>query len=46
MVRPLGTRVPTTVDLETRAWEVYLLHSDPRQVEHDAARVRRLIRYA
>jgi hypothetical protein len=45
MVRPLGTRVPTTVDLETRAWEVYLLHSDPRQVERDAALVRRLIRY-
>jgi hypothetical protein len=45
MVRPLGTRVPVTVDLETRAWEVYLLHADPRQVERDAAHVRRLVRY-
>ena len=46
MVRPLGTRVPVTVDLETRAWEVYLLHTDRQQVERDAARVRRLLRYS
>jgi biotin carboxylase len=45
MVRPVGTRVPRTVDLDSRAWEVYLLHSDPGQVAHDAEAVRRLIHY-
>ncbi len=45
MVRPAGTRVPKTVDLDTRAWEVYLLHADPVQVARDAEAVRHLIRY-
>jgi biotin carboxylase len=45
MVRPVGTRVPKTVDLDTRAWEVYLLHADPGQVARDAAAVRHLVRY-
>ena len=45
MVRPVGTRVPKTVDLDSRAWEVYLLHADPGQVARDAEAVRHLIRY-
>jgi hypothetical protein len=45
MIRPLGTRVPRTVDLDSRAWEVYLLHANAAQMERDASQVRRLIRY-
>jgi hypothetical protein len=45
MVRPVGTRVPKTIDLDSRAWEIYLLHPDPGQVAHDAEVARRLIRY-
>ena len=45
MVRPVGTRAPMTVDLDTRAYEIYLLHADPAQVAHDAAAVRAAMRY-
>ena len=45
MVRPVGTRVARTVDLDTRGWEIYLMHPDPAQVARDAEAVRRLLRY-
>jgi biotin carboxylase len=45
MVRPPGTSVPVTRDLETRSWEVYLVHEDRRQLAVDAERVRRALRY-
>jgi hypothetical protein len=45
MVRPIGTRAPVTIDLETRGYEIYLLHADPRQVARDAAVVRDVLRY-
>ena len=45
MVRPVGTRAPVTVDLDSRGYEVYLLHADPRQVARDAAVVREALRY-
>lgn len=44
-VWPPGTRVPVTRDLNTKSWEVYVMHPDPRQIEIDAQRVRRLLRY-
>jgi hypothetical protein len=45
MVRPVGTRAPVTVDLDSRGWEVYLIHADPGQVARDAAVVRQVMRY-
>lgn len=45
LLRPPGTPAPLTRDLDTKAYEVYLLHPDPRQVAHDAHEVRRLLRY-
>ena len=42
---PPGTRVPVTRDLDTKSYELYLMHPDPRQIEHDAQMVRRLFRY-
>jgi biotin carboxylase len=45
MVRPVGTRAPVTVDLDTRAYEVYLLHAAAGQVARDAAVVREVLRY-
>lgn len=44
-VHPLGFPLSATVDLYTRAYEVYLIHPDPEQIEGDAAKVRELIRY-
>ena len=45
MVRPVGTRAPVTVDLDTRSYEVYLIHPDRAQVARDAAVVREVLRY-
>ena len=42
---PPGTTLPVTSDLYTRSYEVYLLHEDPAQIEHDAHEVRRLLHY-
>ena len=40
-----GMSVPVTRDLDTKSYEVYLMHPDPRQIEHDARAVRHLLRY-
>ena len=45
MVRPVGTRAPVTVDLDTRGFEVYLLHADRAQVARDAQVIRDVLRY-
>lgn len=45
LIRPPGTRAPQTRDLNTKAYEVYLLHEDPAQVEHDENLIRRVLRY-
>jgi hypothetical protein len=45
MLRPPGLRLPVTRDLNTKSFEVYLLHPDPWQIERDAELVRRLLRY-
>ena len=31
--------------MNTKAWEVYLLHADPAQVDADARAARALLRY-
>jgi hypothetical protein len=43
--RPPGSPAPLTVDLDSRAWELMLLHEDEEQLQADAERVRRLLRY-
>lgn len=45
MLRRPGMRVPVSRDVNTKAWEVYLLHSDPAQVAADARAARALLRY-
>jgi biotin carboxylase len=45
LIRPPGTRAPQTRDLNTKAYEVYLLHPDADQVERDENAIRRLLRY-
>jgi biotin carboxylase len=45
LLRPVGTRAPVSRDLDTTAYEVNLIHSDPRQIARDAKRVRQLLRY-
>lgn len=42
---PPGASVPVTSDLLSKSYEVYLFHTDPEQVEHDAHHVRRLLHY-
>lgn len=44
-IKPPGTRLPLTTDLDTKSYEVYLMHEDPRQIEADARLVRRLLWY-
>lgn len=44
-IRPPGMSLPKTTDLDTKSYEVYLMHEDPRQIEADARAVRRLIWY-
>ena len=34
-----------TIDLRSKSYEVYLLHADEEQVEHDAQAVRQLLSY-
>ena len=46
MLRPVGTRAPQTRDLDTQAWEVYLVHADAAQIARDARAVHRLLRYS
>lgn len=45
ILRPLGTTAWPTVDLDTAAWEVYLVADDVEQLERDSRLVRRLLRY-
>jgi hypothetical protein len=45
MLRRPGMRVPVSRDVNTKAWEVYLLHEDPEQVAADAIAARALLRY-
>lgn len=45
MLRPPGTRAPVTIDLDSRSWEVHLIHSHEGQVGRDAELTRRLLRY-
>lgn len=45
VLRPVGTRVPVSRDLDSQAYEVYLIHPDPAQVARDAEVVRRVLRY-
>lgn len=45
-LRPVGTRAPQTRDLDTAAWELYLMHESLAQVDHDADAAHRLLRYA
>ena len=45
MLRRPGMRVPVSRDVNSKAWEVYLLHPDPEQVAADAEAARELLRY-
>lgn len=45
MLRSPGTRAPLTIDLDSRAWEVHLIHADEDQIARDAELTRRLLRY-
>lgn len=45
VLRPPGTRLPQTTDLDTKSYEIYLFHPDPLQIELDARAIRELIRY-
>lgn len=45
MLRQPGRPAPVSRDVNTKAWEVYLLHPDAEQVEEDARAVRALLRY-
>lgn len=45
MLRRPGMRVPVSRDVNSKAWEVYLLHPDAEQVERDAEAARELLRY-
>jgi biotin carboxylase len=45
LLRRPGMHLAQTIDLNTKSYEVYLLHPDPEQVAHDAAAVRELLRY-
>lgn len=44
-IRPVGTRCPVSRDVDSIAYEVYLIHRDADQVVRDAIEVRRLLRY-
>ena len=45
LLRPPGTRARKTVDLDTVAWELYLIHEDFGQIDRDAKLARQLLRY-
>lgn len=45
ILRPLGTTARATIDLDTAAWEVYLVADSVDQLERDSRLVRRLLRY-
>ena len=45
ILRRPGTPAPVSRDVNTKAWEVYLLHEDPEQMAADALAVRELLHY-
>ena len=45
MLRKPGRPAPVSRDVNTKAWEVYLLHPDAEQVAADAITVRQSLRY-
>ncbi len=45
MLRRPGMCVPVSRDVNTKAWEIYLLHPDAEQVAADAVAARDLLRY-
>ncbi len=45
LLRPPGTRAPQTRDLNTKAYEIYLLNNDAEQVERDENIIREVLRY-
>ncbi len=45
-VRSVGMRAPVTRDLDTAAWELYLIHDDPRQIASDASAAHEALRYS
>lgn len=44
-LRQPGMRAPLTRDLDSAAWELYLIHEDLGQIEHDAKTARQVLRY-
>ncbi|MCG8458526.1 MAG: ATP-grasp domain-containing protein [Holophagales bacterium] len=44
-LRQPGMRAPLTRDLDSTAWELYLIHDDLGQIEHDARVARQVLRY-
>ncbi|MDA8020249.1 MAG: ATP-grasp domain-containing protein [Thermoanaerobaculia bacterium] len=45
ILRPLGNTARLTVDLDTAAWEVYLVAGDEQQLVRDSQKVRHFLRY-
>ena len=45
LLRAVGTPAPQTRDLDTRAWELYLIHPDAQQIARDAELAHELLRY-
>ena len=44
-LRSVGTRAPVTRDLDSAAWELYLIHDDAAQIERDVETAQRVLRY-
>ncbi|MBZ0111209.1 MAG: ATP-grasp domain-containing protein [Thermoanaerobaculia bacterium] len=45
LLRPVGTSAPLSVDVDSRAYDVFLIHPDGDQIRRDAEAVRRLLGY-
>lgn len=45
VLRTAGMRAPVTKDLDSAAWELYLIHQDLPQIEQDARLARQLLQY-
>jgi len=44
-LRPVGSRAPLTRDLDSEAWELYLIHESGEQIQSDAETAHRVLRY-
>ncbi len=44
-IKPPGLPLPKTRDMDTKSYEIYLLHANPDQIAHDARQVRELLHY-